>query len=214
MTDDPHGTFVAPAADRARDTGGHRAIWIAAAVMVLGILGLGAVLLNRESALQSQVDQQHSAATQLYDQVQSLGGTPTVQPPAVAGPAGPAGATGATGPQGPAGPSGPSGPTGPPGPSGPNGAAGPPGVAGTSGTNGQDGPPGATGVPGPAGPQGAQGPAGADGQPPAGWTWTDPLGRTQHCTRDAGSPDSAPTYSCTATPTSSTSGVTLLHGRG
>jgi hypothetical protein len=58
------------------------------------------------------------------------------------------------------------------------------------------------GPPGPTGPQGLPGTA---GQPPAGWTWTDTLGRTYQCTRDPKSPDSSPTYSCPAvTPSTST----------
>ena len=57
------------------------------------------------------------------------------------------------------------------------------------------------GPPGPTGPQGVQGPAGS---PPAGWTWTDTLGRNYTCTRNASSPDSAPTYTCTAAPLLST----------
>lgn len=40
---------------------------------------------------------------------------------------------------------------------------------------------------------------GQPGPPPAGWTWTDPAGREQSCTRTGG-PDSAPTYTCTAAP--------------
>lgn len=43
------------------------------------------------------------------------------------------------------------------------------------------------------------GPAGAPGQPPAGWRWVehDVLGDVEHfCGRDPGSPDSAPTYTC------------------
>ncbi|MBK1785144.1 hypothetical protein [Prauserella cavernicola] len=38
---------------------------------------------------------------------------------------------------------------------------------------------------------------GADGKPVASWTFVDSLGRTQQCTRDTGSPDTAPTYTCT-----------------
>lgn len=69
----------------------------------------------------------------------------------------------------------------------------------TDGTTANAGPLPA-GPPGPTGPQGVQGPPGS---PPAGWTWTDELGRTYHCQRDPSSPDSAPTYTCsTAAPTS------------
>ncbi|HEX6354740.1 hypothetical protein [Actinophytocola sp.] len=37
------------------------------------------------------------------------------------------------------------------------------------------------------------------GPPPAGWTWVDGDGRTQSCQRTGG-PDTAPTYTCTASP--------------
>lgn len=109
------------------------------------------------------------------------------------------------------------GPPGELGPRGPKGDKGDPGADGQSppcladpphcqGADGQDGVPGSAGVPGPAGPQGEPGPAGVDGQdgapghPPAGWTWVDGDGRQQSCTRDPGSPGSAPTYTCTADP--------------
>lgn len=61
----------------------------------------------------------------------------------------------------------------------------PPGPPGSDGARGAD-----STVPGP------PGPAGADGQPPAGWTYTDSLGVERSCTRDVDSPDSAPTYAC------------------
>lgn len=113
---------------------------------------------------------------------------------------------GPPGDRGPAGPPGPPGPRGEPGsvgPVGPAGSAGLPGVDGVAGGKGTPGAQGSAGEPGPAGPQGEPGPPGADGvngQPPAGWTWTDNAGRKQSCARDAGSPDTAPTYTCTAEP--------------
>lgn len=142
-------------------------------------------------------------------------------PTPVAGPRGDTGATGATGAAGATGASGrgltsvicvggvwrvqytdgqvdtDAGPcTGPPGPIGATGATGAPGSQGAAGQNGQTGVTGPQGDTGPQGPKGDQGDRGSDGQPPAGWTWTDMLGVRQQCTRDAGSPDSAPTYTC------------------
>ncbi|GAA0638334.1 hypothetical protein GCM10010174_70240 [Kutzneria viridogrisea] len=214
MTDDVRARIVEPAAERARDQGGHRAIWLAAAVAVLGVLALGTLFLLRSTELQSQVDaltasaqDNHTAAQQLANQVRALGGTPSTVPAGPAGPAGPQGATGATGPAGPTGPTGPTGPSGPPGPTGAQGATGADGAAGTAG---QDGAPGQPGQPGA---DGAPGTNGRDGQPPAGWVWTDSTGREQRCTRDTSSPDTAPTYTCTATTPTTTSGVTLLRGR-
>lgn len=99
------------------------------------------------------------------------------------------------------------------GPQGAVGAAGR-GIKSVSTTNGElvvtydDGstadagplPAGPPGPVGPAGPSGAQGPPGS---PPAGWTWTDELGRTYQCARDPESSDTSPTYTCTtASPTS------------
>ncbi|MFL6144100.1 MAG: hypothetical protein ACJ72N_19825 [Labedaea sp.] len=114
---------------------------------------------------------------------------------------GPAGAPGPEGPRGDPGLAGPGGPAGSPGPTGPPGGDGQAGAAGPQGTAGEAGPAG------PAGPAGEPGPAGTDGsngKPPAGWTWTDTAERTQSCTRDQGSPDTAPTYTCTAVPPQTT----------
>jgi hypothetical protein len=214
VTDDVRTSIVEPAAERARDRAGHRAIWLAAVVMVFGVLALAAVFLLRANELQAQVDtltasaqDNHVAAQQLAQQVRQLGGTPSTVP---AGPAGPMGPQGATGPQGPAGQTGPTGVTGPSGPPGPAGATGP---AGLPGADGAPGPAGQDGAPGQAGSDGAPGAAGRDGAPPAGWTWTDTAGRKQQCTRDVGSPDSAPTYTCTAVTPTTTSGVQLLPRR-
>ena len=43
-----------------------------------------------------------------------------------------------------------------------------------------------------------RGPQGERGAPPAGWTVQRADGSTERCTRNSGSPDDAPTYSCTA----------------
>jgi hypothetical protein len=66
--------------------------------------------------------------------------------------------------------------------------------AGPTGPGGAGGP---TGEPGPTGPAGPSGVAGPAGPPVAGWTFTDALGMPHTCTRDAGSPDNAATYTCT-----------------
>jgi hypothetical protein len=107
-----------------------------------------------------------------------------------------------TGPPGIPGVTGSPGAAGQPGPAGSPGATGPTGSAGQPGQAGPAGPPGPTGDPGPSGPagppgtSGAAGPAGPAGKPPAGWTWTDPVGVTYSCDRDQASPDSAPRYTC------------------
>jgi hypothetical protein len=83
------------------------------------------------------------------------------------------------------------GPSGSPGPAGSRGPTGAPGAAG------QPGQPGAAGPSGPPGPAGKDGRDGTNGQPPAAYTITSPVdGLSYRCTRDAGSPDSAPTYTC------------------
>lgn len=91
------------------------------------------------------------------------------------------------------------------------------GVAGTAGTNGANGSPGADATDAQVasavtaycdahsqcqGPTGATGP---QGPPVASWSWQDPTsGVTETCTRDSGSPDDAPTYTCRADTTTST----------
>lgn len=118
------------------------------------------------------------------------------------GPQGDPGPPGEPGEVGPGGPPGQPGPAGPSGPGGPTGLPGMDGDDGQGGTSGPQGDPGPAGPQGPAGLQGPQGDPGADGQdgsPPSGWTWSDPLTRiTYTCTRDTGSPDESPTYTCTA----------------
>ena len=78
---------------------------------------------------------------------------------------------------------------GPPGTPGVNGADGqtPPCMAEPSQCRGADGPEGKPGDPG------------ADGAPPRGWVTTRADGSEEACTRDTGSPDSDPTYSCETT---------------
>lgn len=154
---------IATTVEEARDTSGHRRMWIAAGLTILGILGFALVYLLDRSDLQDRLDQlddraailrQHAdnaddAARALADQVRRLGQQPVVTPPPV--PPGTPGRDGATGPMGPVGPSGAPGPTGPSGPPGPSGAPGRDGKDGTDGTDGASGPsgpPGPTGAPG------------------------------------------------------------------
>lgn len=68
------------------------------------------------------------------------------------------------------------------------GADGQDGTDGTDGRNGQDGQ------------DGTDGTDGQNGKPPAAWTWTDPgpPERTYRCTRNPGSSDDRPTYTCEA----------------
>ncbi|ANZ35522.1 hypothetical protein BBK82_04940 [Lentzea guizhouensis] len=78
---------------------------------------------------------------------------------------------------------------------------GAPGQDGQPGADGKDGTNGTNGVDGKDGKDGVDGQPGRDGVPPTGWSWVDGDGRTQSCARDAGSPDTAPTYTCTAAST-------------
>lgn len=192
------------------------------AIVLVGLLALvAAFFLQRSAAREQDADQDRTiasladrsddnarAAQELAAQVRELGGVPRVVAPTPGerGPRGEIGETGMPGPQGEPGPSGIPGipgQPGPAGPSGPGGANGEDGTPGADGASGEPGPAGPQGEPGPAGPQGPQGEPGVPGQngePPAGWTWTDALGRNQSCVRDAESPDNAPTYTCTTQP--------------
>lgn len=88
------------------------------------------------------------------------------------------------------GPRGTSGVNGAPGERGPDGSVGPKGDQGDKGEKGEKGDPGSTGA------QGPKGDTGNNGQPPASWTWKDPLTQvTYTCTR-SNTDDTAPTYSC------------------
>jgi hypothetical protein len=178
-------------------------------VVIWGVLYLG----NRADTAEGQRDHASATAQDLAEQVTGV----CAQDPAAAAAAdlqctraervaekGPQGDPGPPGETGPAGPRGPAGASGPPGPIGPIGL---PGVDGTTGQGGTAGPQGEAGPAGPAGPAGATGPTGpagpqgepgTDGSPPATWTWTDVLGRSYTCRRDGGSPDTSPTYTCTA----------------
>lgn len=183
---------------------------VAAAVVIGGLLYLG----DRADTAEVARDDAAATAKDLAQQVTDV----CARDPATAAAArlecgraelvaekGPQGDPGPPGEPGETGPAGPSGPTGPPGPIGPIGPIGVPGVdgingqGGSVGAQGEPGPAGPTGPPGPEGRQGEPGQDGADGSPPAGWTWRDPLTRvTYTCTRDPGSPDESPTYTCTA----------------
>jgi len=187
--------------------------WAMIAAAVLGACMLGYLMYaNRVRA--AQIDALSSALAAQRQQAQRAGQTPVAPPPGqiLATPTPLKGERGDTGPAGRglaslvclsgswrvqytdgtvdpnAGPC-----TGPPGPIG---------AAGAPGTAGQDGQPGTTGAPGPTGPPGpagSPGPSGAPGQPLASWTWTSALGIRYTCSRDPGSPDVAPSYTCTAT---------------
>lgn len=81
------------------------------------------------------------------------------------------------------------------------------GVAGPQGPQGAEGPQGERGEPGPSPPclseptqcRGPIGPRGEDGNPAQSQTFTLPDGRQFSCARDEGSPNTAPTYTCTQT---------------
>jgi hypothetical protein len=188
-----------------------RGAFAAAIVLAVSLLGGGAWVALKLAALQGQADSNAQIAQQLADQVEGLGATPVVQPPQ-AGEQGPQGQAGPPGRDGDDGNDGAPGPTGPSGAAGQPGEPGEPGVDGIAGESGPAGPPGPQGDPGPPGADGQPGQDGATGQPPASWTWTDAVGRTQSGTRDPGSPDSAPTYTCTAEPPAVTVPGLLIGG--
>lgn len=156
-------------------------------------------------------------------QLQQHGVTPSA-PPAQSIVHGTPGAPGETGAQGIPGPiSTVPGPSGPPGAPGADstvpGPAGSPGADSTvPGPAGSPGAVGAQGDPGPAGPAGKDGTDGKDGAPgapPAGWTYTDPSGRSYSCSPVADFDPSSPRYTCSETtstppPESPSSGRGLL----
>lgn len=180
--------------------------WIVAALVVGGLLLAGGLtyLGQRADTAEGQRDDAAATAQDLAVQVSAVcTSDPTAAAAAqldcgqarLVAEQGPPGIPGAAGPSGPSGPTGPSGPSGPPGRDGVDGTAG----ADATGAAGASGPSGPAGPTGPEGPTGPQGQPGADGSPPAGWSWTDALtGITYDCARDPGSPDSSPTYTCTA----------------
>jgi hypothetical protein len=171
----------------------HRVLWTGLVVILAALIATGAAVLTlygSVSDLTEEANDNARAAQTLARQVEGLGGTPAVQPPVpgergVPGEPGPPGRDGRDGVT-PTCVSEPSQCRGEPGEPGPPGRDGVDGRAGQDGTNGSDGQPGQPGR------------DGVDGRPPASWTWVDGDGRTQSCTRDEGSPDSAPTYTCTA----------------
>lgn len=144
---------------RARDGFGHRLLIALVVVTLIGVLALAGVLvvlLQRGGTQDQRIAEQGSAirsltasATDLSDQIRSLGAVPVVTPAEISGPAGQAGQMGATGATGPAGAGGADstvpGPVGPTGPAGPAGPAGQDGAAGADGAPGQPGADGATG---------------------------------------------------------------------
>jgi hypothetical protein len=201
-TEDRIDNVLHRAVDESRDHRAHRWIGVGVGLLAAGLLALAVIIAAGYSTIEdlgARADSNAEVAQQLAEQVRDLGGVPAVTPPVP-------GERGEPGPPGPVGPAGDDGRDGvdgvtPPclaepgqcngadGEPGPPGPPGPPGADGTDGTDGVDGQPGRDGAPGQ---------DGVDGQPPAAWTWVDDRGRTQSCTRDAGSPDAAPTYTCTA----------------
>lgn len=211
MTNDRAREIVHDATEQAvKDTGARRLSWTALILLIV-FLALGAIYFGfRFSEMESRSEQQDqqladavaqvernaSAAQALEDQVRDLGATPVVEAPA----RGPQGDRGPMGPRGPQGEPGEDGEPGPPGPEGEPGVSGPAGTDGAPGEDGPPGPPGPQGEPGPPGVGGQPGVDGQDGQPPDSFTFVDGVGREQTCTRDLTSPDTAPTYTCSAEP--------------
>lgn len=216
-------------------------LWVAVVAVVVaigGVLWIATTATTAQTELATTTGQRDAAVVQsvsLAEQVRQACASGAlapsdslcaraaqVQAQPIPGPAGPAGAPGSSGAPGPSGPPGPPGPSGIPGPPGEPGADGqpPPCLAeagqcvGPQGSTGSPGPAGPQGEPGPAGPQGEPGAPGAPGSPPASFTFIDADGRAQTCTRDPGSPDTAATYTCTASggDTGFIPGIQLMRG--
>lgn len=189
--------------DRARGIGGRGAVAFAALALI-GLAALALAFFSYRSTAAGRDADQDRTITQLADradanardgqalaeQLRDLGVPPVVEPakPGERGNDGRDGADGVDGRDGTDGLPGSDGADGEPGADGADGQS-PPCLSESAQCRGTDGQPGADG---------------AGGQPPAGWTWIDTDGRTQFCARDAGSPDSAPTYTCSAEPPAET----------
>lgn len=168
--------------------------WLIIAVAAAAVVGF-LYLAGQVGKQRQQLDAFSVALTQQREQAQESGQTPVAPAPEDIR-RDPKIVQGRPGDPGDPGRPGDPGDPGDPGPSGPPGS---PGEPGTGGTDGEPGPPGAAGSPGKDGADGKDGAAGKDGRDgaaPASWTWTDQLGVTHVCKRDADSPDSAPTYTC------------------
>lgn len=194
--------------------------WVRSGIIYAGVAAVAVLLAALLYAVNRQQDQIAALSSALADQrAQAVrAGQSPVAPPPGQILATPTPQRGDTGPAGPAGPPGRGlvslscvggtwrgvwsdgtvdtsigscvGATGATGLTGPPGSPGPAGQDGAPGMPGPTGPAGADGAPGP------EGSPGAAGQPPASWSWTAPSGVTYECARDSGSPDTAPTYSC------------------
>lgn len=221
MTSDQVDRTMQLAADDAARPRTRRIITVLAVVsVVLAAAAIGLVLWlggksrDLEAALRSDGTGLRADVTALRDQVRGLGGTPVVPERGTPGPDGLPGADGRDGRDGTNGQNGTDGSTPPclsepPQCRGANGADGSDGQAGKAGQDGVAGKDGADGTNGTNGVDGRNGVDGQQGPPPAGWTWTDSDGRQQSCARNTGSPDSAPTYTCTA-PSPEPTGLPIL----
>lgn len=196
-------------------------LFVMAAILFLGgAVGVAFLQIRAEShradQLATEADLRGTAVSTLAGdvralraQVQSEGKTPVAPDPSKAVPSLPdrtevpvpiPGPKGDKGDQGAPGAAGSPAPVITPSP-GATGAAGAQGAPGKDGANGQDGLPGKDGqdgAPGKDGTNGVDGRDGAAGQPPAGWTWTDPSGQSYACSPVDGFDPAAPRYACTA----------------
>lgn len=178
--------------------------------VLVGMAAFAWIVITLHS-LAAQVQVANEARDQLARQVQGLGASPVAGPPGSRGLPGPS-VTGPRGAVGPSGAQGSPGQAGATGRTGKDGAAGkdstvpgPQGVAGSPGADstvpGPQGPAGPAGKDGTDGSNGKDGRDGSNGQPPAGWTYTDPLGVTYTCSRVSSFDPSSPEYSCSPTST-------------
>lgn len=175
-----------------------------AVALVCGVAVLAWVVITMQQ-LSHDLRTANDARDALATQVESLGHKPVAGPPGSRGEAGKS-VVGPRGPRGSPGPSGSPGASGSPGKNGSTGDSGSPGPVGASGSpgvNGVEGSPGPAGVQGEPGPAGADGKDGTNGQPPDGWTYTDPSGVTYDCERASDFDPDHPRYTCQATSTPS-----------
>ncbi|CRK59086.1 Flagellar hook-length control protein FliK [Alloactinosynnema sp. L-07] len=188
--DDVAAKIAAETPGRLKDHRGHRAMWAAIGITVLGLLVavLAAVVYVGEtrsrdadqdrtiSALEAVAEDNGAIARQLSEQIRGMGGTPAVvaPEPGERGPRGEPGEIGRTGLPGRDGRDGVDGqsppclaePTQCRGTDGVDGRNGVDGRDGANGTPGVDGSPGADGAPGERGPDGAPGPTCPTGYEP------------------------------------------------
>lgn len=140
--DQQYATVKTAAAAEARDSRGHRMIWVFFAVLLAGVLVLSTMYLIDRTTSRDQLSTQDGQIGALVKQVRDLGAVPVVEPSP--GARGAAGTNGVNGRDGRDGEDGRDGVT-PACMAEPDRCRGPVGAAGTAGADGKDGTNGADG---------------------------------------------------------------------